>query len=61
MKIELFANYALRSLLPKEVSSLFPKQISPTKGNTILLYFNDSNADCFLSACRKYGFEYRIL
>lgn len=61
-QVELYANYALRDLLPKEIIQRLEKaKCEPGRGNTIILAFNSQQErDSFLHLIKN-QFSYRYM
>jgi hypothetical protein len=61
-KVELFANYNLRNLLPEELRELLECHSKGSERNTIVVSFEEEKKkEQLLGLCRKYRFKYRII
>jgi hypothetical protein len=61
-KVELYANYALRDLLPVDLRKCINGKVERTKENTIMIHFNETKShDMFLTLCNQYGFKTRMI
>jgi hypothetical protein len=61
-QLELYANYALRDLLPEKMKMKMPEKIESGKGGTILLNFKSvEEREQFIAVCREFNFQNKIM
>lgn len=62
IEVEVYANYALRRLLPAPLLEVMEGSMRPMKGNTILVKVKEGHDYWVLmDLCRTYGFQTKDL